>query len=107
MLKNKVAPPFREAEFDIIYGKGISKIGDLLDIAVKQNIVDKAGTWFSYGDERLGQGRENVRKYLEENSDLLKEIENKVRATLSMGDETKEKDQEKNEREYKKVSINV
>ncbi len=102
VVKNKVAPPFREAEFDIIYGKGISKIGDLLDIAVKQNIVDKAGTWFSYGDERLGQGRENVRKYLEENSDLLKEIENKVRATLSMGDETKEKDQEKTNESTKK-----
>ena len=84
VVKNKVAPPFREAQFDIIYGQGISKIGDLLDLAVNNNIVDKAGTWFSYGDERLGQGRENVRRYLSNNPELLAVIEKKVREILGL-----------------------
>lgn len=79
VVKNKVAPPFKKAEFDIIFGKGISHEGDVLDIATEMDIVQKGGAWYSYGQERLGQGRENAKKYLRENPDLLREIENKVR----------------------------
>jgi len=84
VVKNKVAPPFREAEFDILYGTGISKVGDILDVAVEHKIIEKMGTWFSYGNERLGQGRENVRKYLMENPALLAEIEQKAREALGL-----------------------
>ncbi|HNR66997.1 MAG TPA: recombinase RecA [bacterium] len=91
VVKNKVAPPFREAEFDIIYGKGISHVGDVLDLAVQNKIIDKAGTWFSYGDERLGQGRENVKAYLEQNPELLNTIENRVREACGLGGEGKKK----------------
>lgn len=79
VIKNKVAPPFREAEFDIVYGQGISKEGNILDMAVNLDIVEKAGSWFSYNGNRIGQGRENVKKYLKENPELLQEIEGKVR----------------------------
>ncbi|MBQ9298312.1 MAG: recombinase RecA [Clostridia bacterium] len=79
VVKNKVAPPFREAEFDIIYGKGISKSGNILDMAVNLDIIEKSGSWFSYKGERLGQGRENVKIYLEENPEIMKEIETKVK----------------------------
>ena len=82
VVKNKVAPPFREAEFDIVYGKGISKEGNILDMAVNLDIINKAGSWFSYNGERIGQGRENVKKYLHENPDVLEEIEGKVRANF-------------------------
>lgn len=78
VVKNKLAPPFQTAEFDIMYGKGISKVGGILDCAVNAEIVKKAGAWFSYGDEKLGQGRENTKNYLEETPSLLKEIEHKV-----------------------------
>ncbi len=84
VVKNKVAPPFRETQFDIIYGTGISKTGDLLDCAVNHNIVEKSGAWFSYGEERLGQGRENVKRYLSENAQLMTEIEKKVREALGL-----------------------
>ena len=83
VIKNKVAPPFREAEFDIVYGQGISKEGNILDMAVNLDIVEKAGSWFSYNGERIGQGRENVKKYLKENPDTMKEIEEKVRANFA------------------------
>ena len=83
VLKNKVAPPFRTAEFDIIFGKGICKIGNILDVAVNFGIVDKAGAWFSYNNEKLGQGREKSKEFLAENPDLLKEIEGKIRAKLA------------------------
>lgn len=83
VLKNKVAPPFRTAEFDIIFGKGISKIGNILDVAVTLDIVKKAGAWFSYNEEKLGQGREKAKEFLEENSDLLAEIEALVREKLA------------------------
>jgi len=79
VVKNKVAPPFKEAEFDIIYGEGISKEGSILDVAVSLDIINKSGSWFSYKDQRLGQGRENVKQYLKENPDVMKEIENKIR----------------------------
>ena len=79
VIKNKVAPPFREAEFDIVYGQGISKEGNILDMAVNLDIVDKSGSWFSYKGEKIGQGRENVKKYLKENIEILTEIEKNVR----------------------------
>ena len=82
VVKNKVAPPFKVAECDLIYGKGISKTGCILDVAVSYNIVNKSGAWFSYNDEKLGQGREKTKEFLEENPTLLNEIEQKVRAKL-------------------------
>ena len=79
VVKNKVAPPFREAEFDVVYGEGISKEGNILDMAVNLDIVEKSGSWFSYNGERIGQGRENVKKYLKENPKIMQEIDKKVR----------------------------
>ena len=92
IVKNKVAPPFRQAEFDIMYGKGISRAGDLLDLAVERKIIDKSGTWFSYESERLGQGRENVKHYLDEHPALFATIETKVRKELGLlpSEETEE-----------------
>lgn len=84
VVKNKVAPPFREAEFDIIYGKGVSTIGELLDKAVDMNIIDKSGAWFSYSGNRLGQGRENARRFLEENTEVYNELMSKVKTELGM-----------------------
>jgi recombination protein RecA len=84
VVKNKVAPPFREAEFDIMYGEGISRTGDLLDLAVDKRIVEKSGAWFAYGGERLGQGRENAKQFLKENPAIFKAIEDRVRAELGM-----------------------
>ncbi len=85
VLKNKVAPPFRTAEFDIIFGKGICKVGNILDVAVNLNIVKKAGAWFSYNEEKLGQGRDKAKEVLTNNPDLLAEIEELVRKKLSEG----------------------
>src|SRR5574338_221402 len=79
IVKNKVAPPFREAEFDILYGEGISREGDLLDLAVEHKIIEKSGTWFAFGGERLGQGRENAKQFLRDNPDTFKAIEERVR----------------------------
>ena len=79
VVKNKVAPPFREAEFDIVYGKGISKEGSVLDLAVSLDIIEKSGSWFSYNGEKIGQGRENVKKYLLENPKFMADVEKKVR----------------------------
>ena len=81
--KNKVAPPFREAEFDIIYGKGISKSGNILDLGVNLDIVEKSGSWFAYDGTRIGQGRENAKKYFEENPEIMAEVEKKVRAKFN------------------------
>ncbi|MDO4766043.1 MAG: recombinase RecA [Eubacteriales bacterium] len=80
VVKNKIAPPFKQVEFDIMFGKGISVEGDILDLATEVNIVKKSGAWFSYGEERLGQGRENAKDFLKDNPELLKEISDKVRA---------------------------
>ena len=99
VVKNKMAPPFREAEFDIVYGKGISKSGSILDLAVNLDIVEKSGSWFSYNGDRIGQGRENIKRYLEENPSVMEEIEAKVREnykkafeqSLTEGDNEKEK----------------
>ncbi|MBE6878581.1 MAG: recombinase RecA [Ruminococcaceae bacterium] len=83
VVKNKVAPPFREAEFDIMFGQGISKVGEILDIGVNMGIVQKSGSWFSYGDTRLGQGRDNIKEYFVQNPELAQEIEEKVFAKLA------------------------
>ena len=85
IVKNKMAPPFREVEFDIMYGEGISREGELLDLAVKQDIVDKSGSWFSFDGERLGQGRENAKQFLRENMEYYARIEEKVREALGLG----------------------
>ncbi len=82
VVKNKVSPPFRKAEFDIIYGEGISREGEIVDIGVAQGIIEKSGAWYSYNKDRLGQGKDNVRAYLKERSDLASEIESKIRASL-------------------------
>ena len=103
VIKNKVAPPFREAEFDVMYGEGISKVGNVLDMAVNLDIIQKAGSWFSYNGERVGQGRENVKKYLKENPDILEEVEKKVRDNFqkafeqSLGEELPSADDEDEE----------
>ncbi|MBY8977621.1 recombinase RecA [Rhodobacteraceae bacterium NNCM2] len=80
VVKNKVAPPFRQVEFDIMYGEGISKLGELIDLGVKAGVVEKSGSWFSYGDQRIGQGRENAKQFLRENADIAHQLEDKIRA---------------------------
>ena len=84
VVKNKVASPFREAEFDIIYGEGVSKEGDLLDLGVAQNLVEKSGSWFSYKGDRIGQGRENARQFLKDNPDIRKAVDTELRKTLGL-----------------------
>ncbi|TVP69841.1 MAG: recombinase RecA [Rhodobacteraceae bacterium] len=94
VVKNKVAPPFKQVEFDIMYGEGISKRGELLDLGVKAGVVEKSGAWYSYGDERIGQGRENAKTFLKDNPQMALQIEDKIRAAhgldfqMSEGDET-------------------
>jgi recombination protein RecA len=83
VVKNKVAPPFQKAEFDIMYGKGISKSGEIIDLAVELNIVKKSGSWFSYGDTKLGQGRDSVKQLIEDNPELMEEIEEKIKVELA------------------------
>ena len=101
IVKNKVAPPFREAEFDIVYGKGISKTGNLLDIGINLGIIEKSGSWFGYNGTRIGQGRENAKKYLEDNPEIMKEVEEKVRKNFdkafekSLGEEEVDPEQDK------------
>jgi len=85
VVKNKVAPPFKVAEFDITYGKGISRSGSLIDVGLEQNILGKTGSWYTYGDTRIGQGRENAKAYLEEHPELADELEDKIRAILEKG----------------------
>ena len=105
VIKNKVAPPFREAEFDVLYGKGISKEGNILDMAVNLDIVNKSGSWFSYNGERIGQGRENAKRYLIEHKEMLDEVEQKVRDNFakafeqSLGEELPEKEENEEEAE--------
>ncbi|MDP3176036.1 MAG: recombinase RecA, partial [Phenylobacterium sp.] len=81
VVKNKVAPPFREVEFDIMYGEGISKLGEIIDLGVKAGVIDKSGSWFSFNSQRIGQGRDNVREFLKANKDIAAEIETAVRAS--------------------------
>ena len=80
VVKNKVSPPFKQVEFDIMYGEGISKVGEIIDLGVKFDIIEKSGAWFSYGDERIGQGRENAKKFLIDNHEIAHEIEEKIRS---------------------------
>ena len=87
VVKNKVAPPFKQVEFDIMYGEGISKTGEIIDLGVKEGIIEKSGAWFSYGDERIGQGRENAKMYQKENENICNEIEEKIRKSYSINDE--------------------
>ena len=87
VVKNKIAPPFKEAEFDIMFGKGISKEGDILDLAVSINLVNKSGSWFSYNSEKIGQGRENAKAYLTEHPEIMDELEQKIRAHYHIGGE--------------------
>ena len=84
VVKNKVAPPFKEAQFDIMFGRGISKSGDILDLAVENDIVEKSGAWFAYGGEKIGQGRENAKVYLERNPEIMNEVEQKVRGAYGL-----------------------
>jgi len=93
VVKNKVAPPFRNAEFDIIYGKGISKMGELIDLGVEHKIIDKSGTWFSYKDDRLGQGRENAKTFLDQNPDIAGEIERRLKEELGFSEKVKEEEE--------------
>ncbi len=106
VVKNKIAPPFKEAEFDIMFGKGISTEGDVLDLAVKENIVEKSGSWFAYGGTKVGQGRENAKIYLQDNPAVCQEIEAKVRAKYGAGgasDQPQEASGEAAAKESKKI----
>ncbi|MFN4219326.1 MAG: DNA recombination/repair protein RecA, partial [bacterium] len=82
VVKNKVSPPFREAQFNIIFGKGIDKIGEIADLATELNLINKSGSWYSYGDEKIGQGKEKLTEYLENNPSLVVELESKIKQTL-------------------------
>ena len=92
VVKNKVAPPFKEAEFDIIYGKGISREGDVLDLAVDHNTIEKSGTWYSYRDQRIGQGRENAKAFLETNPEVYHQIEDEIKGRFHLGGRTREEE---------------
>ncbi len=85
VVKNKVAPPFKQADFDIMYGEGISREGSLIDVATDMDIIAKSGAWYSYEGERLGQGRENVKEFLKQNPAMAAEVEQKIRQKLSLG----------------------
>ena len=81
-MKNKVSPPFKQAEFEILYGEGISRMGEIIDLGVQHGIVDKAGSWYSYGDDRIGQGKENVREFLKKHPEMAEEIEGRIRSKV-------------------------
>jgi recombination protein RecA len=83
VVKNKVAPPFKKAEFDIMYGEGISKVGEILDLAVELNLIKKSGSWFSYGETKLGQGRDAVKQIIKDNKELMNELEQKIKEALA------------------------
>ena len=97
IVKNKIAPPFKEAEFDIMFGKGISKEGDILDLAVSINVVSKSGAWYAYNGDKIGQGRENAKIYLREHPDVMKEVEEKVRAHYTPVEEAEQEEASKTE----------
>lgn len=93
IVKNKIAPPFKEAEFDIMFGKGISREGDILDLAAKIDVVNKSGAWYAYGGEKIGQGRENAKQYLATHPEIMEEIQEKVRAQYGFGEKETDKDE--------------
>jgi recombination protein RecA len=103
VVKNKMAPPFTDAEFDIVYGEGISKYGDLIDVGVDTGIIEKSGSWYSHDGERIGQGRENVKRFLKENPDLFENISLKVRESLGLSDAKAADDEEKETEQNKKA----
>lgn len=103
VVKNKVAPPFKEAMVDIMYGEGISQIGELVDMGAEKDIIKKAGSWYSYGEERIGQGRENAKKYLTDNPEIHVEVEKRVRAAYGIGDPVEEPEAEEKETEEAKA----
>lgn len=103
VVKNKVAPPFKKAEFDVMYNEGISLVGDMLDLGVQYDILNKAGTWYSYGEERIGQGRENVKRFLTENPDIAKEVEQRIKVAAGLI-EADEKDAKKEDKGAEKKS---
>ena len=107
VVKNKVAPPFREAEFDIIYGQGISAEGNILDLAVNLDIIEKSGSWFSYKGEKIGQGRENVKVYLEEHQDVMKEVEKKIRENFNQAFENALVDENETEDDDEQEELDV
>ena len=102
-MKNKIAPPFKEAEFDIMFGKGISKEGDILDLATKLDLVKKSGAWYAYEGDKIGQGRENAKTYLSAHPEIMEELEKKVREHYQLGTDSSEKDEKevKKEKEQK------
>jgi recombination protein RecA len=102
VVKNKVAPPFKEAEFDMMYGEGISRTGEVLDIATELEIIKKGGSWFSYGDRKLGQGRDNVKELLKTDPELMAEIEEQI---LARKDELMDKDKKKNSKNTAAAAI--
>lgn len=102
VVKNKMAPPFKSAEFEIYYGEGISKFSEILSLAVKHDIVKKSGSWFSYNDERIGQGQDNVRRYLQENKEIFVEINNKVKSLFMDKEKNKDKTEKSEEKSQKK-----
>lgn len=101
VVKNKVAPPFRKAEVDIMYGEGISKTGELIDMAVEKDIVHKSGSWFSYGEERIGQGRENAKKYMSNHTEMMNEVTTKVRQAYGIADENSDGNKSGNKKDKK------
>jgi recombination protein RecA len=101
VVKNKVAPPFKQTEFDIIFGRGVSKLGEIIDYGVKFDLIDKSGAWFSYGDRKIGQGRENAKKFISENPEILNELEAKIKEQLFPVNEEIKKEVEKKEAEEK------
>ena len=92
VVKNKVAPPFKKSEFDIMYGQGISYVGDIIDLAVEGNIVEKTGAWYSYDDMKIGQGRENAKSFLTENPDIMAAVTDKVKSFMGLNNEAVEAD---------------
>jgi recombination protein RecA len=107
-VKNKVAPPFKKAEFDMMFNEGISKTGGLVDLGTEFNILKKSGTWYSYGEDKIGQGRENVKKYLAENPSILAEVERKVRAAAGLVEDepaVSKKEKVKEIKEVKEVKV--
>lgn len=103
VVKNKVAPPFKVVEFDIMYGRGISKSGEIVDLGVELNVIQKAGSWFSYSGNKLGQGRDSVKQLIEDNPELMDELEKKIKAKIHGGAEVKEEVEESEEKEVKEV----